>query len=238
MTVRVAPSCRAVLDQANQLWPTRSRASDGTVGDARHSTRASDHNPDAQGWVHAVDLTHDPASGCDAHAWARRIVARRDPRVAYVISNGMIANSRPIGGRPAWAWRAYRGVNPHTKHVHVSIHHTTTARSDVSPWFDTAPVTAPVVSPVQEDHVHKIDLVCHLDGGKGYQDVRDADGGARNRDQVLAVVCLGPDPQIAGWDDGWLHEPELTEHDGVARIVCGATVPVTGDLRFRVLVED
>lgn len=141
MRTVVAPSCRAVLDQANALWPNRSRASDGLVGNPRHRKRKSDHNPDRHGHVHAVDLTHDPAHGCDAHKLAKEIAARRDPRVAYIISFGKIF-SRRFG---VWGWRLYSGPNPHTKHIHISIHHNDLARRDTSPWFRE--VVEPMFSP-------------------------------------------------------------------------------------------
>lgn len=156
-TVRVAASCRALLNQADELWPERSRASDGTIGDARHRSRRSDHNPDPAGWVHAADLTHDPAHGLDVHAWAREVARRGDQRVKYLISDGQIWN--PLA--TAWAtygrlrdeghdrlqaaamalpgWRPYAGDNQHRVHVHVSVQATDAARADTSPWFDPAP---------------------------------------------------------------------------------------------------
>lgn len=143
MTWRAAPSCKAVLDQANALWPTRSKASDGTIGDADHSSRTSDHNPTDEGWVNAVDITHDPANGCDAHRWAREVAARRDPRVKYLISNTMMCSSYAARGYAAWEWRPYTGVNGHFKHAHLSVHDTPTARNDTSPWFVGAHFSPP-----------------------------------------------------------------------------------------------
>jgi hypothetical protein len=29
------------------------------IGDSKHSTRKSDHNPDEQGWVRAIDISRD-----------------------------------------------------------------------------------------------------------------------------------------------------------------------------------
>ena len=123
--VTAAAACRAALDQATSLFPGRVRASDGIMGDARHRARKSDHNDG-----NAFDLTHDPAHGCDAHALVEQLLARRDPRVKYVISNRRIAS-------PAQGWRPYKGSNPHEKHAHVSIH--ATARDDTSPWWTGAP---------------------------------------------------------------------------------------------------
>lgn len=136
---QVAPSCKAVLTQANELFPGRSKATDGLIGDADHRTRDSDHNPNANGWVHAADLTHDPAHGIDAHAWIRAVAARRDPRVKYLISNREICYSTPVNGRAAWEWQPYKRKNPHISHVHVSIHHTDEARNDTSSWFEDDP---------------------------------------------------------------------------------------------------
>lgn len=137
----MATVCRAaqsILDQATGLWPNRNRASDGTIGDASHSSRTSDHNPDSRGIVHAADLTHDPAHGCDAHAEADRIRLRarngQEPRLKYVISNRRIAS--PIDN---WAWRSYSGSNPHTQHAHFSVN-SGPVENDGSPWFeDPAP---------------------------------------------------------------------------------------------------
>jgi hypothetical protein len=125
----IPPSIRAAFAEANARWPIRSRASDGSVGDAAHSARASDHNPDARGVVHAFDLTHDPTRGVDCNALANQVLA--DPRVKYVIWNHRI-NSRDGRG-----WRSYSGSNPHTHHMHVSIH-AGAAENDTRPWFGTS----------------------------------------------------------------------------------------------------
>ena len=39
-------------DQVNKRFPKRKKDSDGWIGDAAHQDRESDHNPDANGWVH------------------------------------------------------------------------------------------------------------------------------------------------------------------------------------------
>lgn len=122
-----APACKALLWQAQVLWPNRNRASDGIIGDARHQAKVSDHNEG-----NAADLTHDPANGCDAHAIADRLKASGDPRIKYVISNGRIWNPSISPN-----WRTYNGPNPHTKHTHVSIH--AHLRDDVSAWALTPP---------------------------------------------------------------------------------------------------
>lgn len=126
---RVAESLLTLRKQVNAAAPGRSKLSDGTIGDANHlrkGFRNSDHNPHVsegpnRGVVTAMDITHDPAGGCDAGKLAESLVANRDRRVKYVIWNRRIANSSPIGGAAAWAWRTYSGANPHNKHVHISV---------------------------------------------------------------------------------------------------------------------
>lgn len=132
------PSLRALVLEANAIAPGRSKASDGSIGDAAHAARASDHNP-RNGFVHAVDLTHSPGRGFDVHARLRDIASRKDPRAQLLISNG------EYWTQSSGIWRKYKGSNPHTSHGHVSIFYTSSARNNVSPWFSGAVVTLPEV---------------------------------------------------------------------------------------------
>lgn len=122
---RVARSLLRLREQVNRRAPRRNKASDGTIGDARHCQRTSDHNPwvrdGSVGVVTALDITHDRRGGCDANTIAEAIRASRDPRVKYIIWNRRIANSAAIGGTLPWVWRPYNGQNPHTSHVHISV---------------------------------------------------------------------------------------------------------------------
>lgn len=149
-----APACRAALDQATQLFPSRSRASDGIMGDPSHQKRKSDHN---QG--NAFDLTHDPANGCDAHGLVEGLRQRRDPRVKYIISNARIWNPSI-----KMDWRPYNGSNPHRKHAHVSI--LTSARGDTAPWWGPVHRDPPKPCPFPEHPELKQgaqgDIVRHL----------------------------------------------------------------------------
>lgn len=123
MTWRVARSLNVLLAQWNAAHPGRSIASDGSIGDAAHQTRDSDHNPwvgpasDGLMIVTARDFTHDPEHGADADALAEALKRWKDPRVKYVIRNRRIWSL----ARDAEGWRPYPGDNPHTKHVHVSV---------------------------------------------------------------------------------------------------------------------
>jgi endonuclease G, mitochondrial len=135
---RIARALDALRSQMNARAPARSRSSDGAIGDAAHATRNSDHNPWVRdgdlGVVTAVDITHDPAGGCDAGELANAIVSSRDRRVKYVIWNRRIANSVAIDGAAPWTWRPYGGANPHNKHVHVSVRPEKIAYDDAAQW--------------------------------------------------------------------------------------------------------
>lgn len=118
---RVAKSLLALRAAVDARWPNRSKASDGTIGDAAHAARDSDHNPwvkdGSVGIVTALDITHDPQHGCDAQAIVDALVASRDRRIKYIIWNRGIISATVS----SWVWRPYAGSNPHTKHLHVSV---------------------------------------------------------------------------------------------------------------------
>jgi hypothetical protein len=116
-----APALLALREQLDARWPSRSRASDGIMGDAAHQARASDHN---QG--NALDITHDPSNGPDLDALADALIG--DERTHYVIWNRRIRNRAFEDG----AWRPYSGASPHTEHLHISID--STRRDDVTSW--------------------------------------------------------------------------------------------------------
>lgn len=113
MSWRLAKSLEQLRIQLNALHPTRSKISDGSIGDAAHSARTSDHNPDAHGVVAAIDITHDPANGVDGHVLATQLTV--DPRAKYVIFAGNIWKARTK------QWEPYHGANRHDHHVHVSV---------------------------------------------------------------------------------------------------------------------
>jgi lysozyme family protein len=135
---RVAKSLEHFRAQINAAFPQRSKASDGTIGDAAHASRSSDHNPwvidGGVGVVTAFDVTHDPAHNCDAGQIAQALRSSRDPRLKYIIWNRKIANAQPIGAAPPWAWRTYTGANPHNHHCHVSVRPEKAQYDDPRDW--------------------------------------------------------------------------------------------------------
>lgn len=127
MTWRLAYALDELLDELNARFPARDKASDGTIGDAAHAARSSDHNPWVKdgkvGVVTAVDITDD-AEGTvkDIAVWARDIVIeRRDARVKYLIHKGRMWRSYDKPGIPAWTPAPYAGLNDHEHHLHISV---------------------------------------------------------------------------------------------------------------------
>lgn len=131
---RLAKSLERLRDQVNARFPNRNKRSDGTIGDAAHRSRESDHNPWVRdgsiGVVTALDLTHDLRVGLDTWAMAEHLRRGRDPRIKYVISNKRIFSSTTS----AWNWRHYTGSNPHSSHIHVSVNSTRARFDDTGDW--------------------------------------------------------------------------------------------------------
>lgn len=123
--VRVAsPAAIAMLRQATAISPKRNKASDGLLPSAEHRLQSpdSDHNLGL-----AVDLTHDPRNRINCTIIFQKL--KSDPRVTYMIFNKKIwSRARADEGD-----RPYRGLNPHTKHLHVSI--SPDKANSTAPWF-------------------------------------------------------------------------------------------------------
>ena len=119
----MARLCKAGIrlrEQIDDAFPDRDRTSDGWLGDARHAARTSDHNPDPiSGIVRAIDVDADLRSHKSETfdlVDQLRLLTRSDKRISYIIFNGKIAS-----WRMNYAWRPYKGINPHNHHFHVSF---------------------------------------------------------------------------------------------------------------------
>jgi hypothetical protein len=127
--------CKAgqqLREQIDDSFPDRDRKSDGWIGDAAHSNRKSDHNPDpSNGIVRAIDVDKDfdsrPSTGAYLADQIRQC-AKKDKRIAYVIYAGKISSAKSL-----WRWRTYSGVNSHHAHIHISF----SKKGDSNgSWFD------------------------------------------------------------------------------------------------------
>lgn len=121
---KATPAAISVLRQATALYPKRNKVSDGLLPSLAHlkASPTSDHNTGL-----AVDLTHDPKNGVDCEVIFEKL--KEDERVEYLIFQSKIWSKvkSKSGNRP------YTGVNPHNKHLHISI--VADKSDDTSPWF-------------------------------------------------------------------------------------------------------
>jgi Putative peptidoglycan binding domain len=127
---RIARSLETLRQQIDQLAPNRNKDSDGWIGDAAHRARKSEHNPDPNGVVRALDITNDPAHGVNSQDLAEQLRQSKDPRILYLISNRRIAAS----GVDPWIWRPYSGSNPHDHHMHISVVEDPARYDATNPW--------------------------------------------------------------------------------------------------------
>lgn len=124
MSWHIAPSLEKLRDELNAKWPNRDKRSDGAIGDAAHSSRTSDHNPNSRRSVNALDIDKD---GIDVYGL--RDILIKDSRVNYVIFNGWIY-SRVRNFRA----KRYTGPNAHKAHLHVSILQAKSAEDNTKGW--------------------------------------------------------------------------------------------------------
>lgn len=122
MAWRNCVTSNVLVGQVNSKWPNRDKASDGTIGDAAHATRVSDHNPwmivDGVGVVRARDIDKDGVDLSWMFEELRKLGAQGDPRLA---GGGYLIWNRRITTPDFTKWVPYYGSNPHDKHGHVSF---------------------------------------------------------------------------------------------------------------------
>ena len=138
MTPKLCKAGQQLRLQIDDSYSSRDKSSDGWLGDYRHSTRASDHNPDKQGIVRAIDIDRDLSGKAKPDlmpdlADQIRLFAKRDKskRISYIIFAGKIASPRM-----GWRWRKYSGINPHNHHCHISF----TKKGDTDGSFFNIPM--------------------------------------------------------------------------------------------------
>ena len=115
----LSKAANTLRDQVNDTFVDRSRKADGWIGDLKHQSRKSDHNPRPSGEVCAIDIDaglSDEQGISHALADQLRFTAKKDKRISYIIHAGKICSAKSL-----WRWVKYRGINPHHKHIHVSF---------------------------------------------------------------------------------------------------------------------
>lgn len=153
---RLAASLVVLGDEANHANPNRDKASDGTLGDARHKARGadSDHNPwlvhKGIGVVRARDID---ASGLDlARAVERARVAAYRDQLPQLRGGGYIIFAGKITKPDFTGWAHYTGANPHVLMAHISVSTDPARFDDRRPWgifTDTPPTPPPAKAPAR-----------------------------------------------------------------------------------------
>jgi hypothetical protein len=170
---RVGNALKVLRKQMDEYAPNRSIAGDGTIGDANHASRSSDHNPWIKGRdgvyvVSAIDITNDPDDGVVARAIAEELIASRDQRIKYIISNAQIISG--YKGKSPWVWRKYIGKNSHYHHFHLSVESEPEFYDSNAPWkFSGAKIKEAVkaVTPEEKAISKVVKLPVLAKGNKG-----------------------------------------------------------------------
>jgi hypothetical protein len=124
MKVKLSKAAVQLREQIDDSFPDRSRLSDGWIADARHMRAGkSDHCPDAQGWVRAIDVSRGLFQGSEPDIMGDLVDqlrqagrSKRENRISYIIYDGFIYSSKF-----RFIKRKYTGANKHTKHAHFSF---------------------------------------------------------------------------------------------------------------------
>lgn len=127
--------------ETNLEHPGRDKRSEGTVGDLAHAQRTSQHNPDPDGSVDALD---SDVTNLDLARF--KAIVLGDKRTRLMITNRVIWSKRGGGGvlRPY----TYTGSSPHIEHAHTEVEDG--SERDARAWgYYRGGVPPVVVVPVQ-----------------------------------------------------------------------------------------
>lgn len=140
-------NCKAgikLVGEVDARWPKRDRSSDGSIGDASHQTRDSDHNPwvvvNGVGVVRARDIDEDLDgnqlnTGADAVVLFEHLL--RLAKGGDIRLNGggyLIYEAHIYSERLNWAARPYSGTNAHKHHLHVSFSRNIAGFDSTASW--------------------------------------------------------------------------------------------------------
>lgn len=134
LNVVLIASLAKLRDEFNNIAPGRDKASDGWIGDAAHAASKSDHNPDTDGAVHAIDVDRDLRTpGLSMEKVVQFLLARcrsgQEARLRYIIFDRRIWSASS-----GWRQNAYTGANPHDHHAHFSGSYETAKERSVASW--------------------------------------------------------------------------------------------------------
>lgn len=192
--------------EVDAAHPVRLHTIDGTIGDAAHAGRRSDHNPDSAGIVCAIDFTHDPVH-FDSYKfadWLANEIARgAEKRISGIGSWNVTTQrerwfSRHNGVLWSWLDQDLSGAS-HRGHVHVGCSHIASAYTGMGqfgyrgytgpgapPVGTTPPLPAPKTVPITGSKLMRTVVSVYTDpSGQGW----------------THVPTIAPDSIVAVWSD-------------------------------------
>ncbi len=121
----LAPVLARGRAEINRAWPgrltqKRFHDSDGWIGNQAHQAKKSDHNPDGNGIVHAIDVDIDAVN-----VWALLAAVLRHPSTRYAILYDKIYHRQ-------YGFEARKYTGAYHNHLHWSIEHTSAARNSTT----------------------------------------------------------------------------------------------------------
>ena len=127
MSWKPAAAALTLRKQVDKRWPKRDRGADGIIGDKAHQARPSDHNPNARGYVDAIDIDADLLGSGKGRAVAQQLADQivnyaasgkaGSKRIKYVVFNDQVASGTYANSM--WKWRG-SGYG-HYDHIHISF---------------------------------------------------------------------------------------------------------------------
>lgn len=160
----------------NVLNPARDKGADGWIGDTAHQTRVSDHNPDSQGRVLAIDIdvTGPWPDNSTLLMFVQFILDRCrsgvETRLEYIIFQGKIYTRDN-----QWHTSTYTGTDQHTNHAHFSARHDHVGQNVTTSWN-----IEEVVMPTPAEYAQAVANKLFADLGNAnsglYAQIMDEDG--------------------------------------------------------------
>lgn len=190
---RLARSLMRLRNEINLEWPMRDRASDGSIGDADHAGRKSDHNPNDAGVVRAIDTDDDIDAEDDTVPFKLAEHLRHLGKSGFrPLQNGglVIYFARYCSAATTWDWRPYTGINAHKSHVHVSVGRDP-FQYDCEYAWSINEITQPEEPPMTEQKLDAIHAAILTDIAEGREDDARENLTYRNSHELWAVLISG-----------------------------------------------
>lgn len=190
----LVPCLVALRSEFNTEAPNRDKGSDGWIGDAAHQQEVSDHNPDAQGRVLAVDIDSTGPWPIPFDDYVDFIILQcqndLETRIEYIIRNRKIYQ-RKHGFEP----EDYPGDDPHTGHAHFSARHDHTGQNDEGTWFMLSATDKSFITTTIRTEVAKVagevwGFMLERPDSKAVPKVKTSAGGYQRYPDVIAAETV------------------------------------------------